>query len=184
MEQASLVRLTTEFVIEVEWRGFELHPETPIGGLALTQLFGGQSLESLRSRMASFAAEFGVDIAVPQRLCNTRRALAMSEFARDHGKLDGFRDEVTRAYWLRDEDLEDEGVLRGIASRVGLHGAEALEASESKTYVDRVLQTRADGIDQMVSGVPILFVQGMPIVGCQRYETYETVLTRAGATRR
>ncbi len=32
-EQSNLVRLQEEFDVEVDRRGFELHPETPVGGM-------------------------------------------------------------------------------------------------------------------------------------------------------
>ena len=31
-ERSSLVRLQKEYVVAIDWRGFELHPETPGGG--------------------------------------------------------------------------------------------------------------------------------------------------------
>ena len=184
LEQSSLVRLKSEFDVEVQWRGFELHPETPIGGMAVAQLFRGRSIEEIRNHMSRFGAEFGVEIVVPEHLSNTRRALAMSEYARDHDLLESFREEAMRAYWLKEGDLEDEEELGGIAARSGLDEKAALQASLSRLYIDRVLQTREDGIDRMVTGVPTIFMNGMPVVGCQRYETIEKVAQSAGATRR
>jgi predicted DsbA family dithiol-disulfide isomerase len=163
MEQSSLVRLKSEFDVEVSWRGFELHPETPIGGIAVTDLFRNTTLEKIRKHISRFGAEFGVEILVPEHLSNTRRALAMSEFARDQGRLEAFREEAMRAYWQEQADLEKEQVLRSIAMRAGLDQEEALLASTSDNYVNRVR---------------------MPVVGCQRYETFEKMAERAGATRR
>lgn len=184
MEQSSLVRLKSEFAIEVAWRGFELHPETPVGGIAITDVFRNTSLDKIRKHISRFGAEFGVEILVPEHLSNTRRALAMSEFARDQGRLEAFRDEAMRAYWQEQADLELEEVLQAVAKRAGIDEEEALHASASSLYIDRVMQTREEGMDKMVMGVPTLFMGGMPVVGCQRYETFEKVAERAGATRR
>jgi predicted DsbA family dithiol-disulfide isomerase len=178
MEQSSLVRLREEFEIEVEWRGFELHPETPIGGVSVTKLFPGRSLASMRRRMSSFAAEFGVEMEVPEHLSNTRRALAMAEFARDRGRLEEFRQSATEGYWRRGLDLEDEKHLGEMAIESGLDPQEALDASTSAAFVDTVARTREEGMDKMVSGVPTLLLGSFPIVGCQRYETFQMIARR------
>jgi predicted DsbA family dithiol-disulfide isomerase len=180
MEQSSLVRLKESFDVEVEWRGFELHPETPVGGMPVASLFGGRSIEGMRARMTEFASEFGVEIVIPDHLPNTRRALAMSEFARDQNCLDAFRQAATEGYWLHGRNLEDDDDLAHMATQSGLEASSALSASRDATYLQRVAATREDGIDRMVTGVPTLFVGGMPVVGCQRYETFEQVALRAG----
>jgi predicted DsbA family dithiol-disulfide isomerase len=181
MEQSSLVRLQQEFDIDVEWRGFELHPETPPGGVSIADLFRGRSIEKIRTRMARFGAEFGVEIVVPEHLSNTRRALAMAEYARDQGALDAFRNRATRGYWVEARDLEKDADLSVIASEAGLDARAALEASLSPEYLGRVSRTREEGMDRMVSGVPTLFLGGMPVVGCQRYETFAMIAERAVA---
>lgn len=180
MEQSSLVKLQTRYDIEVQWRGFELHPETPTGGIPLTTLFRGRPIEKIRSKMQAFASEFGVEMRIPDHLANTRRALAMSEFARDEDCLDAFREASSRAYWIEGRDLEDEGDLRHVAGAVGLDEVDALAASTAPAYLARVQATREEGMERMVTGVPTLFFGGMPVVGCQRYETFEKVAALAG----
>ena len=183
MEQSSLVKLQEEYDVDIQWQGFELHPETPVGGIPVTTLFRGRSMEKIRSRMQSFAQEFGVQMLVPDHLANTRRALAMSEYARDQGKLSSFREEATQAYWVRGMDLEKPSDLQTIAEAAGLDPALALEASAAPEYVDRVQAIREEGMNKMVTGVPTLFFGGMPVVGCQRYETFDKVAKLAGLKR-
>lgn len=184
MEQSSLVKLQASYDIQVQWRGFELHPETPIGGIALTTLFRGRSIDKIRSKMQAFADEFGVQMTIPDHLANTRRALAMSEYARDEGCLDQFRTAATRAYWVESRDLENLEDLGHIAAASGLDPASALAASEDPAFLARVQATREEGMDRMVSGVPTLFIGAMPVVGCQRYETFEKVAALAGLSPR
>ena len=184
MEQSSLVKLEADYEVEIQWRGFELHPETPTGGIAVSSLFPGKPIEKIRSRMQAFAKEFGVEMVIPDHLANTRRALAMSEFARDEGKLDAFREQATQAYWVQGRNLELEADLRHIAEAAGLPATEALDASIDPMFIGRVQKTREEGIESMVTGVPTLFFLGMPVVGCQRYETFEKVAKIVGLTPR
>lgn len=150
----------------------------------LDQLFPGRDIGSLQSHMVAFAAEFGVEMRVPDHLSNTQRALAMAEFARDEHRLVEFRQAASHGYWTQLMDLEDEGALGLIAERAGLKPQAALDASTSAIYVARVLQTRQRGIEEMVSGVPTLFVGDRPVIGCQRYETFAKVLDQAGVPKR
>lgn len=152
--------------------------------MALTQLFRGRPIESLRERMQQFAEEFGVAMTVPEHISNTRRALAISEYARDLGRLEAFRDAATHGYWSQGMDLESDADLARIAERAGLDPDASLRASTSDGYVRKVQQNRQMGIEEMVTGVPTLFVAGMPVIGCQRYETFENVMKRVGVPRR
>src|SRR5262245_26986488 len=76
-EESTVPRLLADYDLVLDWRGFELHPGTPKGGLPLTALFPGAHLPSLHDRTKRFAAQFGVTgFDPPNRLENSRRALA------------------------------------------------------------------------------------------------------------
>lgn len=169
----------------VHWRGFELHPETPRGGVSVTALIPGSRLESMREYMRGFAARFGIeDMATPDRLPNTRRALAMAEYARDHDRLEVFRDAAMDAHWRRGENLEADADLREIAARAGLDSDEALRAADDPTYQTRVDAIRAEASGQGVTGIPTFVVGEETIVGCQPYEVLAAAARRAAQVRR
>jgi predicted DsbA family dithiol-disulfide isomerase len=122
-------QLQQDYAVDIDWRGFELHPETPPGERPITERIPPERLPQLQSGPHEFAAAFGVDnLALPERLPNTRRALAIAEYARDQGKLMAFRDAAMRAHWREGKDLEDEHDLREIARRAGLAPEAALRA--------------------------------------------------------
>src|SRR4249920_925459 len=125
-EQATVPRLRDELAISVEWCGFELHPRTPKGGMPLTALFPAARIPALKENLYRFAAGFGVTgIRHPDHIPNTRRVLAIAELARDRGRLDAFREAGMVGYWREGRDLEDDDVLRAIATGVGLPAEEA-----------------------------------------------------------
>ena len=120
-EQSTVPRLLAEFDLTLDWRGFELHPNTPPGGVSLSKLFPGVPLSSLHERTQRFAARFGVSgFTPPDVLQNSRRALAVAELARDRGRLQPFRAAAFEAYWRQQKDLEDDGDLGAIAIAAGL----------------------------------------------------------------
>jgi len=169
----------------VSWRGFELHPETPPGGMPLTRLFPVDRMKRMREHLKGFAAEFGVkDMGQPDRLSNTRRVLAMAEYARDQGKLDAFRTAAMEAHWQRGKDLEDEQDLRGVAETVGLDVEAAVRAGTDPAFLARVDEIRREANERGVSGIPTFFIGEQLVVGCQPYEQLAGAAVRAGAARR
>jgi len=183
LEHSGLVRLRETYNVEIEWRGFQLHPEIPPCGAPLEALFGRRAAK-LRSRVEAMAADFGVTLNAPMRAPSTVAPLAATERARELGGLDAFRDFLMDAYWRDGKDIEAPAVLREAAMAAGLD-AESLAASASEDrYVSMVAAGRDQAMSDNVSAIPTLMVRGFPIVGCQRWETYEQVADKLGLERR
>jgi predicted DsbA family dithiol-disulfide isomerase len=184
-EESTVPRLLREFDLELDWHGFELHPETPPGGMPLGALFPGTDLKVLHARTREFAAQFGVTgFEPPDRLVNTRRALAIAELARDQGALGKYRQAALDAHWRRGQNLEDDGVLKALAQIAGLDPAAALAAADSPEYLGCVDSRQLQAKRQGVTGIPTLNVGDQWIVGCQPFEPMARAVERAGVPRR
>ncbi|MFC1958921.1 DsbA family protein [Chloroflexota bacterium] len=184
-ERASLVRLEKEFDIKLDWRGFELHPETPKGGIELRRLFPGEMTPERDDYMQQFAARFGVQgMTRSKRMPNTRRALAVAQFARDQGKLDEYRSRTMDAHWKEGKDIEDSTVLAGLAGASGLDPEKALLAADDPVYLIRVDDTRVEYENVGVGGIPTFVFGSEPVEGCKPYEVLAAAALRAGAKRR
>lgn len=192
-ERSSLVRLQDEFELEVEWVGYELHPETPPGGVPLASYL--PDADAMLGYVRSFAAGFGIpDLAAPSRLSNTRRALAVGEHARTVGRLDAFRAAAFDGYWREGNPLEDDAGLRAVALAAGLDPDAALAAASDPEVLARVDAARRRARAAGVTGIPAFdfvpegaLVGGdapLRVVGCQRYEVLAEAARRAGARRR
>jgi predicted DsbA family dithiol-disulfide isomerase len=181
-ERGPLARLQREYDVRLDWRGFELRPDTPPEGANMSSRFPAARLSQMRAHMRGVAERAGIhEMGDPERIPNTRRALAMAEYARDQGKLDAFRIAAMDAYWLHDKDLGSAADLAAIASGVGLNGKAALLASLEQGYLDRVLQHRRDGEAMGVDGIPTSFLEGGVVVGAAPYEHFVALAQRAGA---
>ena len=180
-ERASLAKLEEEFDIEIEWHGFELHPETPKGGMELALLHPNQKSD-MGSYIQKFAARFGInDMAQTTRLPNTRRALAMAEYARDQRKLTEFRSRTMNAHWQEGKDIEDTAILRSLVVGSGLDPEKALMAADDPAYLKRVDDTRHEFKKVGTGGIPT-FIFGTEIVeGCAPYENLAAAARHAGA---
>jgi predicted DsbA family dithiol-disulfide isomerase len=171
--------------------GYELHPDTPPGGVALSDWLRGA--DAMLRYVREFAAGFGIgDLAPPSRLANTRRALAASERARDAGAHEPFFAEAYDAYWRRGEGIESDAELADVARRAGLDPAAAVAAAADPALLARVDRARRAALAAGVTGIPTFDVApaageaGAPsrVVGCQRYEVLAEAVRRAGARRR
>ncbi len=184
-ERSSLERLQAEYDIDLDWRGFELHPETPPGGIAVARLFGASRVEGMREYMRRFAESFGIhDMRQPGHLPNTRRALAVAEYARDQGRLTEFRHAAMDAHWRRGLDLENESVLRELARETGLDADAVVAAMDDLRYLDRVDELRQEATRAGVTGIPTFFIGEDVVVGCQPYPVLAAAAERAGARRK
>jgi predicted DsbA family dithiol-disulfide isomerase len=175
----------------VIWVGYELHPETPPGGVPLSERL--RDPEGAHAYVKSFAAAFGIaDLRPPERLANTRRALAAAEHARDQGRLAAFSAAVYDSYWRWGLGIESDADLAAIAGRTGIDPASAVAATRDPALLERVDAARRAALQAGVTGIPTCDVEpGAPgagrassrIVGCQRYEVLVDAVRRAGARR-
>ncbi len=183
-ERSSLERLQAEYDLDVDWRGFELHPETPSGGIDVATLFGAARAQGMREYILRFAASFGItDMGQPSHLPNTRQALAAAEHARDVGRLTEFRRAAMDAHWRRGLDLEADVVIRRIAREAGVDPEAAVEATTAGRYLDRVDDVRHEATRAGVTGIPTFFIGDEVVVGCQPYPLLARAAERAGAKR-
>jgi predicted DsbA family dithiol-disulfide isomerase len=169
--------------VEVDWVGYELHPETPPGGVPLEEYL--RDAEAMLGYVRGFAAGFGIhDLVPPRVLASTRRVHAVAQRARDAGRLEPFRAAAFDAYWRRSRGLESDEDLAAIAREAGLEPAAAVSAADDREALARVDEARRAAVAAGVRGIPTFDLGPVRIVGCQRYEVLADALRRAGARRR
>ncbi len=153
--------------------------------MKLDEYFPPERVAQMRDYMKSFAARFGItDFRQPERIPNTRRALALAEVARDEGKLDALRRRAMEAHWRDGMNLEDDGDLRKIAADAEL-AADAVERSTSDPqYLERIDAIREEAGGIGVQGIPTFVVGQLGLSGCQPYDVLADFAAKAGAAKR
>ena len=171
--------------------GYELHPETPPGGVALSSY--RPDAEAMLRYVKEFAAGFGItDLRPPERLANTRRAMAAARRAREHGRLEAFSAAAYDAYWRRGAGLESDEEIAAIAREAGMDSAAAVAAASDPALLAVVDAARRASIAAGVTGIPTFDFApgpgtpgaGSRVVGCQRLEVLAEAARRAGGRRR
>jgi predicted DsbA family dithiol-disulfide isomerase len=144
-----------------------------------------ERLPQLKRGLREFATSFGVsDLELPDHMPNTRRMLAIAEYARELGMLETIRNAAMHAHWREGKNLENEQDLRAIALRANLEPEAALQAMAAERYLQRVDAIREEASTIGVTGIPTLVVGQYGVVGCQPYEVIVQAVERAGARRR
>ncbi len=171
--------------------GYELHPETPPGGVALSSYL--RDADAMLQYVRQFAAGFGIDdLRAPERLANTRRAMAAARHARELGRLEAFSAAAYDAYWRRGAGIESDEEIAAIARDAGVDPAAAVAAASDPALLAVVDAARRAASAAGVTGIPTFDFAPRPgtsgsgarVVGCQRYEVLAEAARRAGGRRR
>jgi len=163
-------QLKKEYNLAIEWRPFEIHPETPKEGASIDELpFPKGYLEMAFANVKRLADEDGITLKFSEKLPNSRLALYISEFARKKGKFEEFHKSVLEAYWLEGKYIGDKSVLLFLAELVGLN------KNEIENYLDtdepfKILQKTLKELRKYgINGVPTFNIEERLIVGAQPY---------------
>jgi predicted DsbA family dithiol-disulfide isomerase len=149
--------------------------------VALVDRFGAERVRRMRPYLLDFARAQGVTaMVVPSHMPNTRRALALAEWARDKGRLHEVRNGLMDAYWRDGLDLEDDAVLARVAADAGLDGDLAVRGSREPEVRERVAAMGREAAHAGVTGIPTFDVGGERVVGAQPYEVLAAAVARQG----
>jgi predicted DsbA family dithiol-disulfide isomerase len=166
--------------VALDWRGFELHPGIPEGGMPLDEMFGAERVRRMRPYLIEFARAQGVKgMVVPAHKPNTRRALALAEWARGRGRLHEVRNGLMDAYWRDGLDLEDDAVLARVAADARLDGEGAVLGSREPEVLARVAAMGREAARAGVTGIPTFDIGEERVVGAQPYEVLAEAARRA-----
>lgn len=173
-------RLQREFDVDIEWRPFELHPETPRTGAGLEGRLGNPArIRAYRDRILGIARESGVEMHMPRVVANSHRALEAAEFARAHGGFEAMHRALFTAYFEQGHDLSDVDLLCEIARDAGVDDQALRQALADETYAESVdaftAEARTGGI---VSTPTFVFPGGFRLVGAQDYDVFVSVTRR------
>ncbi len=173
-------RLRQEFDMTVEWRGVEIHPDTPPGGRPLAELFRIDDINRMMDHLRTMGAQFGITFVDRPFLSNSRLALQAAEFSRDEGKFDTFHEAVFVAYFTHGLDIGNPDVIEQIGRDCGLDVEAMKKAIGNGKHLSRLEETKEDAAQHGVSGVPSFFInEKRSIIGAQPLDVFRRVLRSA-----
>jgi predicted DsbA family dithiol-disulfide isomerase len=170
-------QLKKEYNLDVQWRPFEIHPETPKEGALTEDLpFPKGYLEMAFANVKRLADEDGLKLKFSDKLSNSRLALYISEFARKKGKFEEFHKLVLDAYWLEGKDIGDKRLLFNLAESVGLDKKEIEDYLRTAEPSEAVEQSLKEVRKYGINGVPAFIIEDRLIYGAQPYKVFKQVI--------
>ena len=178
-------KVRENFKVEIRWRAFPLHPETPEEGLPLKEIFAARiaDVPAMNARLQRVADTLGLPLAKRTKSFNSRLAQELGKWAETQGKGPEFHRAVFHAYFVDRKNIAKIGVLAGVAKAAGLPEKEAREVLKKRTFRDAV-DDDWDLANQLgISSVPTFVFEKEAVVGAQTYEALEQFLTEKAAKR-
>ena len=169
--------LKNEFDLDVEWRPFEIHPETPKEGFLLEKLpFPPEYLERVSVNVNQMAAEDGITLKFSDKLPNTRLALFIGEFAKKKGKFDQYHKLIMEKYWKEGLDVGNLSVLLDLCESIELNRDKVQEYIQSDEPLNILRETSNELGAIGINGVPSFKIGGKFIVGAQPIDVFRRVI--------
>lgn len=169
----SIEKLKANYPVDIRWIHFPLHPETPVEGKSLEELFAGRDIEPMRERLRALMTDAGLAYGSRTHTYNSRLAQELGKWADTQAGGDAIHDALYRAYFVDAINLYDIDLLVGIAERIGLDGAMARDVLEQRTFKHAVDADWQRARELGISGVPTFYKDDLVVVGCQPYEVLE-----------
>ena len=179
-------RLSREYLIEVRWLAFPLHPETPEEGLTLEALFAGRNVDipRVQQRLKAVADSLGLPLAGRTKTYNSRLAQELAKWAESEGAGDRFHHAVFRAYFVDSLNIAGVDELVRLAASVGLPADGAAAVLRERAFRDAVDADWDRSMALGVTAVPTFIMGGRRVVGFQQYETLAQLVRSSGAAKR
>lgn len=125
------------------------------------------------------ARRMGVPIKLPTVSPQPHTNLAFEgyQYAREHGKGNGYNDQVLEAFFVESQDIGDIGVLTRLAGEVGLDEKEFEEALRTRKYREAHQRAMQQAYQKAgVTGVSMFVIGEQVLTGLQGRETLEAVI--------
>jgi predicted DsbA family dithiol-disulfide isomerase len=179
-------KLQQAFDVETVLVHFPLHPETPVEGRSMAEVYAGRNIdpEAMYQRMKGLMDAEGLPYGRRTHTYNSRFAQELGKWADTQPGGAALHDKLYQAYFVEARNIGDPDLLVDLAASVGLPAEEARAVLTERRFKDAVDADWAKSHQYGVTGVPTFVAGGYGVVGAQPYEVIEQLLDRAGAKRR
>ena len=183
LDRSALLR---ELGVNVVTLPLEIHPEIPVGGLSLSDRWGGRYGEAMEMyrRIEAECERAGLPFRRPAWVPNTRRALATHEWVRRHAPeaAPAVERAFFEAQFVEQRPLDDPDVLDELVAAAGADPAEARRAVEAGEVADDVAAAKATAGALGVNATPTWVVGGRVLVpGVVARDVFRSVVDRLSA---
>ena len=161
---------------------FPLHPETPVQGQLLEDLFAGRDVDinAMYMRMKGLMDAEGLEYGPRTHTYNSRLAQELGKWADQQaasGKdYSAIHDALYRAYFVDGQNIGNVDVLVAVAEKAGLPGEDVRDVVTSRSAQEAVDADWEKSKQYGVTGVPTFVAGGYGLVGAQPYDALEQLM--------
>jgi predicted DsbA family dithiol-disulfide isomerase len=179
-------KLKQAFAIDTRLVHFPLHPETPVEGRSMAELYAGRNVdpEAIYARMKGLMDAEGLPYGRRTHTYNSRLAQELGKWADTQPGGWAIHDALYQAYFVDARNIGDPEILVEIAQSVGLAADEARAVLHERRFQAAVDADWAKSHRYGVTGVPTFVADRFGVVGAQPYEALVQLVEKAGAERR
>lgn len=168
--------LMSEFELDVEWKGIEIHPELPARGVKLS---GNPKSQVLKENIKILSEENGLGIKLPGFATNSRLALEASEFAKKKERFSRFHNNIYEAYFNAGLNIGDPEIISDIGEKSGLDAKELNDCISQRSMSANIEENQKNARDNQIFSVPTILMNKFPVTGNQSLDTLRQMLRRA-----
>ncbi len=165
---------------------FPLHPDTPLQGRSLQDLFSGQKVDipQLLARLKQVAQDLELPFGDRKMTYNSRLAQELGKWAEQMGKGETFHTAVFKAYFADGQNIGDTEILADIARSIGLSGSRARGVLKDGAFKAAVDADWNRAYESRITAVPTFWMGGQSLVGAQPYAAMENFMRQNKVGRR
>ena len=179
-------RIQANYNVDINFVQFPLHPETPVEGKTLEQLFNASpaDIEQKNTHMKGLMDAEGLPYGKRTHTYNSRKAQELAKWADTQANGSTIHDALFRAYFVDCLNVADKAVLLDVCQKLDLDVEAASQVIDGDAYGNAVDADWQKSRSYGVTGVPTYVVGQAGIVGAQPYEAIEQLLQQAGVAAR
>lgn len=163
----------------MEWKAFDLRPNTPPEGLPRADTAEQQAGQLLAGNAGQAAQEAGLLMRRSSITPYTRPAMAATEYAKEQGLFDPYHRALFKAYWEDGKNLGEKTVLLDTAEGAGLDRRELASALETGRYDQEVESQVRFAHEVGITGIPAFIVDNKYLfTGAQPYPVFKQVMDK------
>ena len=185
-DSSRIKKIKKEFRVDIQLIHFPLHPETPIEGRTLLELFGStqDDIDQKNKRMKELMVNEGLPYNHRSHTYNSRLAQEIGMWAQTIDNETSIHDNFFEAYFVQGLNVGLESVILDVVSKSGLDTEEAKNVIKNRLFKKNVDEDWNKSRNYGVTGVPTYVYEKQSMVGAQPFENLVEFLNHFGVSKR
>ena len=179
---ARVRKLKKNFDLNIKLVHFPLHPETPLEGRTLLELFrtSTDDIKEKNLRMKGLMDEENLPYNNRTHTYNSRLAQEIGAWAETVQNDTSIHDNFFEAYFVKGLNVGSEEVILDVVTKSNLDIDEARSVIKNRTFKSNIDENWEKSRKYGVTGVPTIVYAGQSLVGAQPYENLVQFLNHFG----